>query len=125
MNLRPALAPFTRCSFVRLGASAQCFRKLKITLICSFLTQSCDIGAQTVVSRSWDQLKANEGVSEDHVRVLHRQERVPQVVERVVYEEVSASRENNKQNHLMGPKTHRRQTNESYHIPHTNWCIQI
>ena len=43
---------------------------------------------QTVVSRSWDQLEAREGVSEEHVKLLLPQEHAPQVVDRLVYQEV-------------------------------------
>lgn len=43
---------------------------------------------QTVVSRSWDQLQAQEGLSDEHYKVLHREERRPQIVERIQYNEV-------------------------------------
>jgi hypothetical protein len=43
---------------------------------------------QTVVNRGWDQLEPREGVSEEHVKLLLPQERAPQVVDRLVYQEV-------------------------------------
>jgi len=42
---------------------------------------------QTVVNRGWDQLEPREGVSEEHVKLLLPQERAPQVVDRLVYQE--------------------------------------
>ena len=47
---------------------------------------------QTVVSRSWDQLQAQEGLSDEHYKVLHREERRPQIVERIQYNEVQYER---------------------------------
>ena len=46
---------------------------------------------QTVVNRGWDQLEPREGVSEEHVKLLLPQERAPQVVDRLVYQEVKPS----------------------------------
>ena len=43
------------------------------------------------------------------MRVLHRQERVPQVVERVVYEEVSASREKERENECVRERARARE----------------
>lgn len=43
---------------------------------------------QTVVNRGWDQLEPREGVSEEHVKLLLPQQRAPQVVDRLVYQEV-------------------------------------